>query len=60
MLLRYGIIIIIIIIIIVIVIVIVIIDLYTLHNVSLPGNFHMSQIVGGIRLSQEKDIHPIP
>jgi hypothetical protein len=35
----------------------VIIDLITLLRIYLLGNLH---IVGGIRLSQGKEIHPIP
>jgi hypothetical protein len=41
-----------------IIIIIIIIDLITLHSISLLGNLHMSQTVGGIRLSQGKQIHP--
>jgi hypothetical protein len=37
--------------------IIIIINLITLLNIYLLGNIHLSQIVGGIRLSKEKEIH---
>ena len=45
---------------IIIIIIIIIIDLITLPSIYLLGNLHLSQRVGGIRLSQGKEIHPIP
>ena len=36
----------------------IIIELITLLSTYLLGNLHLSQIVGGIRLSQEKETHP--
>jgi prepilin signal peptidase PulO-like enzyme (type II secretory pathway) len=39
---------------------IIIINLITLLNIYLLGNIHLSQIVGGIRLSKEKEIHHLP
>jgi len=39
---------------------IIIIDLITLLSIYLLGNLHLSQIVGGIRRSLGKEIHPIP
>jgi hypothetical protein len=38
----------------------VIIDLITLLRIYLLGNLHISHIFGWIRLSQGKEIHPIP
>jgi hypothetical protein len=32
----------------------------TVLSVYLLGKLHLSQNVGGIRLSQEKEIHPVP
>jgi len=49
-----------IIIIIIIVVVVVDDDFITLFIIYLLGNLHLSQIVGGIRVSQEKQIHLIP
>jgi len=37
----------------------IIIDLITLVSIYLLGNLHPSRIVGGIRLSQGNEIHPI-
>jgi len=34
--------------------------LFTLLSICLLGNLHLSQIVGGIRLNQGKEIRPIP
>jgi len=45
---------------IIIIIVIIIIDLITPISLYLLGNLHLSQTVGGIRLSQRKGIHRIP
>ena len=47
-------------IIIIIIITIIIIDLITLLSIYLMGVLHISQTVGGIRLSQGKEIHFIP
>ena len=43
-----------------IIIIIIIIDLITVLSIQLQGNLHLSQIISGIRLSQGKEIHPIP
>ena len=43
-----------------IILVIVVNDLITLLVVYLLRNFHLSQTVGGIKLSHGKEIHPIP
>jgi len=40
--------------------IIIIILLITFLSIYLVGNLHLSQTVGGIRLSQVKEIHPIP
>ena len=45
--------------IIIIIIIIIVVDSITLLNIYLPENL-LSQNVGGIRLSQGKEIHPIP
>jgi hypothetical protein len=45
--------------IIIIIIIIIIIYLFTHLSVYLLGNLHLSQIVGGIWLSQGKEINPI-
>jgi len=42
-----------------IIIIIIIIDLVTPLSICMLGNLHLSQIVGGIRFSQEKEIHLI-
>ena len=34
--------------------------LITLLSIYLLGNLHLSQTVGGVRLSQGKEIQPIP
>jgi len=47
-------------IIIIIIIIIITVDLITLLGIYLLGNIRLSQAVGGIRLSQGKEIHPIP
>jgi len=44
----------------IIIIIIIIIELITLLIIYLLGVLHLSQPVGGIRLSQGKEIHPIP
>ena len=54
------IIIIIIIIVVVVVIIIIIIGLITLLGIYLLGNLQLSLTAGGIRLSQGKEIHPVP
>jgi len=41
------------------IIIIIIINLITLLSIYLLGNLHLSQIVGGIRLGQGKEIHPV-
>ena len=38
---------------------VVIVDLITLLSIYLLGNLRLFKTVGGIRLSQEKEIHPI-
>ena len=43
-----------------IIIIIIIIDLITLLSICLLGKLHRSQIICWIRLSQGKEIHPIP
>jgi hypothetical protein len=40
-------------------VVVIVVDLITLLTIYVLGNFHLSQIIGGIRLSQAKEIHPI-
>jgi len=35
------------------------VELITLLSIYVLGNLHLSQIVGGIKLSQMKDINPI-
>jgi len=57
--LTFIIIIIIIIVVVTIIVIIIIDDLITLLSIYLLGNLHLSQIVGGIRLSQGKEIHPV-
>jgi hypothetical protein len=42
----------------IIIIEIVVINLTTILRIYLLGNFHLSLIVGGIELSQGKEIHP--
>jgi hypothetical protein len=39
---------------------VVVVDFITLLSIYLLGNFQLPLIVGGIRLSQGKEIHPIP
>ena len=48
------------IVIIIIIIIIIIIDLITPLSISLRGNLHLSQTVGGIRIGLGKEIHSIP
>jgi hypothetical protein len=45
---------------IIIIIIIVVVDSVTILSICLLGNLYPSQIVCGIRLSQGKEIHPIP
>ena len=42
------------------IIIIVVVDLITLISFYLLGKLHLSQIFGGIKVSQGKEIHPIP
>ena len=44
---------------IIIIIIIIIIDLITLLNIYLLKTLHLSQIIGGIKLSQGKEIRSI-
>jgi hypothetical protein len=44
----------------IIVVVVVVVDLITLLSIYMVGNHGLCQNVSGIRLSQGKEIHPIP
>ena len=44
----------------IVIIIIIITDTITLVSVCLLGDHHLSHIIGAIRVSQVKEVHPIP
>ena len=44
----------------VVVVVVVVVDFITLLSIYMVENHRLSKIVSGVRLSQGKEIHPIP